>query len=57
MVDLLTPETQGQALFSGKTNFFALLLHPSLHMHASTLHKQADTLPPNRPKIGVRLLF
>lgn len=40
-----------------QNKLFALLLHPSLHMHASTLHKQADTLPPNRPKIGVRLLF
>lgn len=39
MVDLLTPETQGQALFSGKTNylhFFCTLLCTCMHLPSTS---------------------
>lgn len=36
---------------------FALLLLLSVPVHLPILHRQTDTLPPNRPKIGVHVLF
>ena len=36
---------------------FALLLLFSVLVHLPILHRQTDTLPPNRPKIGVHVLF